>query len=99
MSSRRASCQASPTQTSLGNSAIPTPPLETNVPRDSLVDTLGLYRTTVTDQKKLRKRIDGKLRCLVKLNEAFDAKKTFNFVLNFGNWAKTVRDRDGPTRA
>ncbi|KAL0208229.1 hypothetical protein P9112_010816 [Eukaryota sp. TZLM1-RC] len=99
LASRRASCEATPTQASVIKSSIPTQPLGTNAPRDSLVDTLGLYRTPVTDEEKLRKRIDDKLRCLVKLNEAFDAKKIFDFVLNFGNWAKTVRDRDGPTRA
>ncbi|KAL0206298.1 hypothetical protein P9112_001605 [Eukaryota sp. TZLM1-RC] len=96
---RRASCEVTPTQASVDNPSIPTQPLGTNVPRDSFVDTLGLYKTPVTDEEKLRKRIDDKLRCLVKLNEAFDAKKIFDFVLNFGNWAKTVRNRDGLTRA
>ncbi|KAL0220065.1 hypothetical protein P9112_005718 [Eukaryota sp. TZLM1-RC] len=91
LASRRAPCEATPTQASIIKPSIPTQPLGTNAPRDSLVDTLGLYRTPVTDEEKLRKRIDDKLRCLVKLNEAVDAKKIFDFVLNFGNWAKTVR--------
>ncbi|KAL0209917.1 hypothetical protein P9112_010001 [Eukaryota sp. TZLM1-RC] len=72
LASRRASCEATPKQTSVVNPTIPTKPLGTNVPRDSLVDTLGLYRTPVTDEEKLRKRIDDKLKCLVKLNEAFE---------------------------
>ncbi|KAL0222809.1 hypothetical protein P9112_002199 [Eukaryota sp. TZLM1-RC] len=99
LASRRASCEATPTQAFIIKPSIPTQPIETNAPKDFLVDTLGIYRTPVTSEEKLRKRIDDKLRCLVKLNEAFDAKKIFDFVLNFGNWAKTVRDRDGLTRA
>ncbi|KAL0207220.1 hypothetical protein P9112_011848 [Eukaryota sp. TZLM1-RC] len=79
LASRRASCEVTPTQASVVNPSIPTQPLGTNVPRNFLLHTLGLYRTPVTDEEKLRKRIDGKLRCLVKLNEAFGAKRCSTF--------------------
>ncbi|KAL0214301.1 hypothetical protein P9112_006485 [Eukaryota sp. TZLM1-RC] len=99
LASRRASCEAIPTQASVVNPSIPTQPLEANAPRDSLVDTFGLYRTPITNEEKLRKKIDDKLSCLVKLNEVFDVKKIFDLVLNFGNWAKTVKNRNGATAA
>ncbi|KAL0205297.1 hypothetical protein P9112_000604 [Eukaryota sp. TZLM1-RC] len=85
LTSRRASCEVPPTQAFVVNPFLPKQPFGTNVPKNFPVHTLCLCKTPVTDEEKLRKKTNDKFRCLAKLNEAIDAKKIFDFVLNFGN--------------
>ncbi|KAL0219592.1 hypothetical protein P9112_005245 [Eukaryota sp. TZLM1-RC] len=94
---RRSSAQASGQSTPV----LPTIPLvasspSTNIPRDLLVLSSGVYTKPFTNEEKLIKKIEERKRQLKKLDDGFDSKKIFDFVVNFANWAKTKRDRDGP---